>query len=359
MLLLILGAGASFDSVDPRSWSSGMAAGAREGAVLNNFRPPLANDLFDNRPNFGEVLKRFSECAPLVAKLRREKASRGFLLERTLREFQEEADVYPPNHRQLVAIRFYLQHVLWQCGVRWYDEANGVTNYADLLARLDRWRYGRESVCVVTFNYDTLLEKAVTDVLGMTFNALSEYVSSDEFRFIKLHGSVNWTRPVTLPSHAHYQPSEDDARRVLIGMAPDFNLGSYEIREPDKTQQDFVEGGAVKAIHLPAIAIPVEQKAEFACPSAHVDVLNECLEKVDRVLVLGWRATELDFLKMLRPLRDRVRRWLFVNGSREAADDALNNLTRVGLNSLNGIQTPDCGFTGLFADNHLDTFLSD
>jgi len=52
MLLVIFGAGASFDSA--RTYPPGTKV--RGGDHLNNFhRPPLANELFENRPVFAEA----------------------------------------------------------------------------------------------------------------------------------------------------------------------------------------------------------------------------------------------------------------------------------------------------------------
>jgi hypothetical protein len=88
---------------------------------------------------------------------------------------------------------FYLQQILWACGTRWHKLSHGVTNYAELLARLDKWRYQRnERVALVTFNYDTLLDEAVRWTLGLQLHSVESYIAAEEYKLIKPHGSVNW-----------------------------------------------------------------------------------------------------------------------------------------------------------------------
>src|SRR5271156_5127550 len=56
MLLVIFGAGASYDSAPTYPPGTSIPA----GDVLNGFhRPPLANELFANRPVFAEAIMRF------------------------------------------------------------------------------------------------------------------------------------------------------------------------------------------------------------------------------------------------------------------------------------------------------------
>lgn len=74
-------------------------------------RPPLANQLFDTRPIFVELMEKFKECQALVPILRHA----GTSVEKKLAEFQEQASTFPQVHRELNAIRFYLHFALWEC----------------------------------------------------------------------------------------------------------------------------------------------------------------------------------------------------------------------------------------------------
>jgi hypothetical protein len=53
-------------------------------------------------------------------------------------------------------------------------------------------------VCIVTFNYDTMLEAALPTV-GLNIRSIGDYVAGTKHKVIKLHGSVNWGREVAPP----------------------------------------------------------------------------------------------------------------------------------------------------------------
>lgn len=347
--MVILGAGASFDSVPLHSWSPNMLAGVNPGYM--NYQPPLANRLFDNRPNFAAVVARFPRMVAVVPRLRRAMQDSAFSLERELLRIQEEADAYPLHHKALLAIRFYLQQILWECGREWRAESKGATNYADLLTEIDRRLGPQDRSCIVSFNYDLLVENAFEDVFGHNFASTSDYLDLGKWDIVKLHGSVNWSRPVTVANDAHLDA--DAARNLLIEQAPDIRPGEWELRSPDKPK----DSTRASVIYEPALSIPVDRKSEFECPPSHLERLTELLPAVTRILVVGWRASEFNFLEMLTPLRGRTDvRWLLVNGGADQSSPTISNLCEVGLNT--NLQTFEGGFTDLLASEYLTALLA-
>ena len=140
MLLVIFGAGASYDSAPSYPLHLYPSLGER---------PPLANQLFD-RSLFAEALKGFHECQPLVTRLRAPR--QGQTIEELLLEFQEQASVDPRRHTQLAAIRYYLHYVLQKIDTDWETKHKGVTNYKTLLDDIEHWRLkSNQKVCIVTF----------------------------------------------------------------------------------------------------------------------------------------------------------------------------------------------------------------
>ncbi len=212
MLMVVFGAGATYDSVPsyrPKSSSS----------TVEEKRPPLANELFENRPLFIEAMSRFPKCLPIVPYLQKQNVE----IEQVLEGLQAEAETDSERYRQLAAIRYYLHFMLWECERDWKDVTKGVTNYKTLLDQIRHWREPKkERVCLVTFNYDRMLEEVLPTV-GVNIRGLPDYIASDDYQLIKLHGSVDWAREVDTTTIENltnpWQVAEE-----LIERAADLNI---------------------------------------------------------------------------------------------------------------------------------------
>jgi len=137
----------------------------------------------------------------------------------------------------------------------------------------------------------------------ITFGKIDDYVLGrvpDRFRVFKLHGSVNWGRCLTSGPSVVTQSQQArgpwGSAEIMIENAAALGLSDdYCVVTDDKA-------GFVGPPLFPAIAIPVVSKATFECPPAHVDMLRNLIPEVDRILAIGWRANERDFLNMLRDM---------------------------------------------------------
>lgn len=146
MLMVIFGAGASYDS------SAAMRPKDQEELVHKGWRPPLANELFEPRMEFDGFLKRYPRCRALAPFLRDRTDNRS--VEAVLSEFQAQSEANPARPKQLAAIKFYLRDMLWGVQENWLGKIPGGTNYDALVDEIDNL-FRDESVCFVTFNYDT------------------------------------------------------------------------------------------------------------------------------------------------------------------------------------------------------------
>jgi hypothetical protein len=280
VLLTIFGAGASYDSVDLSVVES----------MRVRSRPPLANELFDERPEFVAAMNQYSQMSALVPRLRRaSQGNDGRTVEQVLREVQMEADTFPMRKSHLMALEFYLSQILDSPVASWIIDAGRATNYVELLDQIERVPLDQPPL-FVTFNYDRTLENAFADVLMVDIGRpdIATYISPD-FAIIKPHGSVDWIQVLagtTDQSNGYSIPQ-------LIRFAPHLDFNSGEI---------IIKPGSNPSLSVPwhpAIAIPVDRSKTFVCPPAHLQRLSYDLESVTRMLVVGWRATEQHFLEML------------------------------------------------------------
>src|SRR5258708_19493212 len=77
---------------------------------------------------------------------------------------------------------------------------------------------------------------------------------------------------------------------------------------------------------FPAIAIPVENKDEFACPKSHVAKLEQLLRFVTKTITVGWRATEADFLRMLQSQLTGQPELMIVSGDHNGGEQTFPNI---------------------------------
>jgi hypothetical protein len=337
MLMVIFGAGASYDSVPTYPPGAPVPGG---DAPNNYFRPPLANEMFANRPLFAKTITYYPECQPIVPRLR---SLRDESLEAVLQDLQAKAEDYPRGHQQLAAVRFYLRHLLSDCVGNWRNVALGVTNYKSLLDAIERGNRKSEPVCIVTFNYDTLLEDALRD-FGLSIEGIRDYTKKHSFyRVFKVHGSVNWARQVETKLRTQNLGDQWAVNRELIERAAELQFNDAYILNPPGSV-GAVDGKPV----FPAIAIPVEKKARFECPAEMLEGLAELLPRVSKLLAIGWRATETHFLGLLGNRLTGLRGGVplhIVAGSKAEAEETQARIHRALLNNEPNSSLDPGGFT--------------
>ncbi|HEU0049663.1 MAG TPA: hypothetical protein VFQ43_18895, partial [Nitrososphaera sp.] len=318
MLLVVFGAGASYDSAP--SYPPGLADGTR---------PPLANQLFENRPRFADALASFYQCQPLVPRLRQ--PSEGVTVEHLLEEYQTQARDYPQRYKQLAAIRYYLHFVLWEVGNYRRSTHRGVTNYNTLLDDLERWRQrASEKICLVTFNYDKILESALP-VLGIDIRDLAGYITNDNYKIIKIHGSVDWGHEVETTIDLENKNQWEIAHELIDKAAMLKFSDRYHIVDSHPIASGPYGADNRRIPLFPAIALPVVKKSAFECPDEHLNVLRELLPRVTEILTIGWRGNEEHFLALLRNELGQPPRMMIVANNEDGANQIGSELMRMGI----------------------------
>jgi hypothetical protein len=154
MLMVVFGAGASYDSSSdfpppPRTRMNSPDA----------WRPPLANSLFSNPQRaFSYIVKEYPKLTHVLPYLRERSGNRS--VEEILEHLRDEAKDYPERLREIASIQYYLRDLLFEVTAKWLDAIDRVTNYAVLIGELLRLNTSDEPICLVTFNYDLLLDSA-------------------------------------------------------------------------------------------------------------------------------------------------------------------------------------------------------
>jgi hypothetical protein len=258
--------------------------------------------------------------------LRRQEPS-GPTIEERLEALQDEAKEYPARLKQLAAVRFYLQVMLAECQLAWEALAKGITNYKVLLDDIEHWRGEDGRVCLVTFNYDTMLENALP-VVGIRLRMIDDYVASKSYKIVKVHGSVDWAHDVEAGLDISGKLSHLEAANWLIEKTVASQVRPSYRRIPfghfgiDST-------GRPRVPIVPALAVPFQTKRDFACPEPHLAVLRDIIPAVTKVLIIGWRAKDHHFLELLGNLK--APHIAIVSGDRQSAEEVRDSLVKFGI----------------------------
>ncbi len=250
---------------------------------------------------------------------------------------QGEAEQHPMRRSQLTAIRFYLRDLLTICTEQWLQQCSHITNYFGLLDQLQAWRERTtQPVCIVTFNYDLMLEDALPTI-GVDTSTLKGYLANPDWQVIKPHGSVNWARLVDTP----IQPPAAD---TLVSMAAQ----GIRVSQEYVITTGFTSAGGNR-FPFPAIAIPMQSCKDFECPPKHLDRLEQCLRDTHEILIIGWQATERNFLEMMANAIPSDMRYnvVIVCGDEQRARATHSNLVQAGVGRNANVHPYSGGFTEL------------
>lgn len=328
MLMVVLGAGASYDS------SPDLAVGMRDEPL----RPPLANDLFINRAHYRQFRDRYPQFHEVIPELL---PRPGGTIEDALQRLQDEGGRNPRRKPQLLAIRYYLKDLLSFLSANWLSQVGGVTNYAALIGQIQNHRKDDEPVCLVTFNYDTLIESALRAHFGLGFDGIADYISPRPFHLFKLHGSTDWGRPlVSAPGSTFRGTPEEMIQHVeRLGIS-------------NQVYTETMYRGSPQL--YPAIAIPVLTKDSFECPAEHVQQLTDTIPRVSKILTIGWRGTERHFLKLLKGVGPIF--LVTVAGTEAEAVEVRERIQAIGIGLRDAVAFG--GFTDTIVGRRLDGFLA-
>lgn len=308
MLMVIFGAGASYDSAQ---------AFQLPETLRQTWRPPLANDLFrDPNQFFGHIVGRYPKLSHILPYLREPAGGRS--VEEVLESLQGEADGVPERKREFASVQFYLRDLFFEVSDKWRDATSGITNYAPLIGEVLRLNRNEEPICLVTFNYDLLLDRALESFDYKPQSPHDQFKAHPVLKLFKPHGSANWARFVDLNPDSRLLPQHLIERAESLKFTSEFVTISGI-----HASQTFPEGRTA----FPVIAVPFQNKTEetFCWPSDHLKQLQAFLPSIARILIIGWQAREAHFAKILRNSLPKVSHVMVVG---KDPTDALQTLTR-------------------------------
>lgn len=306
VVTVILGAGASYD-----------CAGVQP--VDDALRPPLTNDLFDQR--FTSTLSRYDGAASIAGSLMLA-VRRGEGFEATLKKYLSRPDSVRAIQVQEVAP--YLQELLLEISERYVVKPINYDHLANELLASDL-----ESIAFISLNYDLFMERILSSrtIAQRPPDSLEWYIEASRWTLIKIHGSANWGRriqnhffrDVTENGAASLNDAAERDRQYLDIVNRQNILG--ELSDKITFMAGTRERWASNVPFYPALVIPVEGKYELMCPPSHVQRLKQHLQRTNGVLCIGTSGRDTDLLDLLRDnLRNPTLVFHFVGNETDATE---------------------------------------
>ena len=233
--------------------------------------------------------------------------------------------------------------------------AAGVSNYTSLIRYIEEFRQSDEPVILITFNYDTLIERALSlHFNDFKFRATNDYVRRPTYKLFKLHGSVNWGHPIEGDARIDVHQTDEHLRNAIIDLADNIHYQDDQVvvlDEPNVRVNDF--------LYLPAISIPVQQKSRFSCPQEWLPRLDSSLDGVSNLLVIGWRAGEEHFLERVVPVLNKNAGFHLgvVSHTATSANETQIRLRGAGLKHAQESSLFGGGFTNFISSDGVKNFL--
>lgn len=317
MKVFIFGAGASYSSqvgVDPGDY----------------LRAPLVDNLFNEQYHrYGEGVLTKTALANSKEKLvYSKKTLEDWLTEKWLNIEKHNQNSTRRAERSFFAL---LNYYIWRLMQKVSETYSETTNTYGLFMK--RLKERDDLFGLISFNYDTLLDRAVQDQFSYSLSTLKTYL---DFPLIKPHGSINWLLPPRKEDERILQEaSQDVAARLRLASSQLYEGVSLHLSDlvvKDPAHRDLIEWHTTIAamgnqFFYPLIFLPLIRK-EFSVVSAFYEKVikagNEIIKQADEIFLIGYRAKDEVIREMFLELKQGV--LLHVVSTERSADQIMNEV---------------------------------
>ncbi len=236
--------------------------------------------------------------------------------------FQQQWDFIENNRASelmasFINLQFFLQELFFTVSEN--QLIQGLSNYDVLVQQAYEYAIRKkEDVLFVTFNYDLLLEYSFAKIFSELKHEfkISDYIKYP-IKLIKPHGSCNWFKCSNLTGNENFPDSLYKTKMSIRAINESIEANNQGLRYPALKNEiythriDTLRG--YTSHHpsnpnfqwfglgqMPQILVPLKNKDEFILPKSHIDYLQNNLNKVTEILIIGWKGTEENFQKMLK-----------------------------------------------------------
>lgn len=348
-LCIVIGAGASMDAASEIL--------VQDHRVDIDWQPPVTDALFEPRASFSEILSHHqTRVQGLISYLRNRLAIRVSNAQPNTSLEKELGLVYRSKNfdqkQELKYLTYYLWDLFKEISMRYLK--SGPSNY-DYLVRAVLSR--DIEVMFLVLNYDLFLEDSLKKLrTGLQFSKKGDYMPEGErWRLIKLHGSVNWGKKLIKPVNTGFGLPSREIDNLDLGLGLEQEITFVHLTGSTR----HVPEGSGQSLY-PVLAVPVEEKYDFLCPSEHIEEAKRFLGQCGNFLVVGCSLKDGSIRDLFRNNVRVARMLMIVNGNPQASSMALGELQMMP--AFNGGKVwPESayggGFNEFLSNGELEKFL--
>ena len=259
-------------------------------------KPPLTCNLFCDK--YSNLIEKFPGVENLSSQIQQAGDIETY--------FQRQWDKVFKQHNQqllnkLIDVQYYLHYLFLGISSQPNYARNNYVAFLQFLYDHLIGKGPKEKAMIVTFNYDTLLEKSLERSHNYSFDSMDDYIDlSRRFIVFKPHGSCNWIRNIDVEFcktlHPKGEPSMENLHRdiyrnqVSLGRLMQHLAEDITLLPPHNLWSNY---------YFPQLLIPYKTKDSFVMPETHTIAMETFLGQVDSIFIIGWKGAEEKFKKLL------------------------------------------------------------
>lgn len=311
-------------------------------------RPPTGYEIFD------ECYDEFCRKYPAVTASIPEFISKGNDIEACLEgEWQNIRNNYNPKIvARHVNLQYYLLE-LFQSISKEVTENHFRNNLYSLFANKLQKHLAKptgEQVALVSFNYDTILDRFIEQLFSIRFSSTTDYINytKNPFLLFKPHGSANWGWPFktekliglngNLPQYLYEQEFDlatiyytllGNINQMVVENSWGMELSMHKHRLGRFTlNKNKIEVIQPNGHYYPALLLPYRDKDEFAMPYDHHNAMQVFMSEMEELYLIGWKGNEDVFNRLLKTHAHRLKKIVIASPSEKKDQEVSKNLSQ-------------------------------
>lgn len=302
----------------------------------SSLNPPTGIELFDEK--YDTYCQRYPGVMQSISRFEMSGKDIEACMENEWQQFK--ASYNPRVANRHINIQYYMRELFQDISVyvKEKQQRNNLYGlFSDIIQKHTN-QNPKERIGVVSFNYDTILEKFIEEKFGLGYQKMDDYIDWNRRNALvfKPHGSWNWgwqfnqtrkdKKPLKVTAEDLYA-QQIEPWQIYYNLIGDLNstvasnswghettfnkhrLGRLTINK--NLLKVFPNGNHEN--YFPALLLPYRDKDEFVMPYDHYSAMELFFEKMEELYLIGWKGNEALFNRQLGKRARNLKKIIIAN----------------------------------------------